>query len=89
MKIEDLTLTMIDGQRHLTTSDQIVTAVAYAARRGFSNVTCSRFVTALVMTDMLRDAFQWPFVLKKIDELRIELELAALKDNRVVTGPIE
>ena len=87
MKIEDLSLAAIDGQRHLTTSDEIVRAVAYAARRGYGNVSCYRFVTAVMMLEAPIDV--WPQVLKKIDDLKTEIELAALMSDRVVSGEIE
>lgn len=89
MKIEELTLSMIDGQRHLTASEDIVSAVAFAARLGWGDVTCYRFVTALVMTDSLQDSSKWRPVLRRIDNLKSTAELAAIKDNRVVTGEIE
>lgn len=71
MKIEDLSLISIDGQAHLTTSEQVVSAAAWAARRGWGNYTALRFVTALVMTDTLRHTNKWPEVMKKINDLKI------------------
>jgi hypothetical protein len=88
---EDLSLLMIDNQRHLTTSEDIVSAVAWAARRGWGDFTCYRFVTALVMTDNLRQSRkdQWKIVMKKISDLQIAGELAALEKGYRITGPIE
>lgn len=89
MKIEDLSLISIDGQTHLTTSEEIVRAVAWAARRGWGNYTAHRFVTALVMTDNLRHTNRWPEVMKKIDDLKVAADLAALEVHGHVEGEIE
>jgi len=90
MKIEELSLIAIDGQRHLVTSENVVAAVAYAVRRGYGNVTAYRFVTALVMTDQLRGPLgQWPVVLKKIRDLGLDADLAALEIGETITGEIE
>lgn len=69
METEELTLTSIDGSRHLTISHDMVKAVAFAARAVHSDVTVHRFVTALVMTDLLKDPFRWPYVMRIIKEL--------------------
>jgi hypothetical protein len=89
LKIEDLKLRMIDDHARLVIGDKLVAAIAYAARRGWGNVSCRRFVTALVMMDALKDSGQWPAVLKKIDELKAAEEIFALRNDRVVTGEIE
>lgn len=69
MNYEDLTLGMIDAQRHLTTSIDIVKAVAYAARGGCDDVRAYRFVTALVMTGLLHNTNWWPEVLGQVMHL--------------------
>lgn len=86
MKVNELTLYMIDSERHLTTSEEIVAAVAYAARDGWSNTTAYRFVTALVMTDNLRNYVVWPVVIRQIKDLGIAADLAALEVEGSVTG---
>lgn len=90
MKIEDLTLTEIDGAAGPAASPEIVRASAYAARRGWGNRTCYRFVVALIVTNQLRhpDLSQWDAILKKIENLQIQDDLAALMDNRVVAHEI-
>lgn len=72
MDVKELTLTSIDGHRHLTLSQDLVTAVAYAARSGYDDTTCYRFVSALVMTDKLFDHFAWLDVLKHIKRLEAQ-----------------
>jgi hypothetical protein len=89
VKIEDLTLAMIASQMHLTTSRDIVAAVVWAARLGWADTTCYAFVTALVMTDTLQEVFQWPLVLKKIENLKIAADLAALEAGKVITRDVE
>lgn len=89
MEIDDLNLVMIGQHMHITIGKKIVEAVAWAARLGWSDVTCRAFVTALVMTDTLGDRGHWPTVMKKISDLKIAASVAALKDNRVVTREIE
>lgn len=69
MDVRELTLTSIDNHRHLTVSQDLVTAIAYAARSGCDDTTCYRFVTALVMTDSLTDHFKWLDVLKHTKRL--------------------
>jgi hypothetical protein len=70
MQYHELTLASIDNHRHLTTSEEIVKAVAYAARRSGSDVTAYRFVTALVMADKLTSTEFWPTVLDHVLELQ-------------------
>lgn len=69
METHELTLTNIDSVRHLTASEDVVNAVAYAARAGASDRTAYRFVTALVMTASLMDRPRWPGVLRAVKEL--------------------
>lgn len=73
MNIGDLSLRSIDGMRHMTTSDEIVTAVAFAARAGHSNVTAYRFVTALTVCDALKGGSpsdpKWQAILKTVMDL--------------------
>lgn len=64
-----LSLTAIDSMRHLTTSEDIVAAVAFAARAGHTNRTAYRFVTALVMRDVLTDPAQWGDLLRQVMDL--------------------
>lgn len=93
MNIDELSLPMIADQMRLTTNREIVKAVAkavaYAARLGWADTTCFAFVTALVMTDNLRNPGQWPVVLRKISDLKIAADLASLKEDRMVTREIE
>jgi hypothetical protein len=69
MQPEELTLSMIDHQRHLTTSEEIVRAVGFAVRAGHQNHTAYRFVTALVMTGNLADRADWPKILLRVMDL--------------------
>lgn len=69
METHELTLTNIDSVRHLTASEDVVNAVAYAARAGASDRTAYRFVTALVMTASLMDRPRWPGVLRAVADL--------------------
>jgi hypothetical protein len=64
-----LTLTSIDSMRHLTVGEDIVAAVAFAARAGHSNRTAYRFVTALVMQDALTDPARWGDLLRMVMDL--------------------
>ena len=89
MKIDELTLTSVANQMHLTTSRDIVKAVAWAARLGWANTTCYAFVTALVMTDNLTTPSEWPYVIRKISDLKIAADLASLESGRVITREIE
>lgn len=89
MDIDDLTLNMIGAQMHLTTSREIVKAVAWAARLGWADVTCQAFVTALVMTDTLTDRSQWPTTIRKIQDLKIASDLAALEEGKTISRDIE
>lgn len=66
---DGLTLTAIDGMRHLTASEDVVAAVAFAARAGHSTRTAYRFVTALVMTDALKNPTRWGDILKLVMDL--------------------
>lgn len=72
MEPRDLTLPMIDGQRHLVAGERLVTAIAFAARTGRSDRTVYRFVTALVMTDSLLRGERWSAVLEAVDALELE-----------------
>lgn len=73
MKLDALTLASIDGMRHLTVSEHIVKAVAFAVRAGHKDRTAYRFVTALVMTDALEEGEpgtrRWWDVLKAVMDL--------------------
>lgn len=89
MDIDDLSLVSISQHMHLTIGAKIVEAVAWAARLGWSDVTCRAFVTALVMTDTLGDRGHWPTVIKKISDLKIAADLASLKAGRVITREVE
>lgn len=73
MTPDELTLTSIDAMRHLATSQDMVTAVAFAARSGHDNTTCYRFVTALVMTDQLTNRFGWLDVLRRVKKLEADV----------------
>lgn len=66
---EDLTLAAIDSARHLAVSEDIVGAVAFAARAAHSNQTAGRFVTALVMKDALQAPVRWGAILKQVMDL--------------------
>lgn len=89
MRVEELTLISIGEHMHSTISKDVVTAVGYAARIGWGDTTCRAFVTALVMTDTLEHPAMWPSVLNKIKNLKIESDLAALEDGRVITREVE
>lgn len=69
MIVNDLTLGMVDNQRHLIASEKTVRAISYGARRTDSDRTVYRFVTALVMANCLDYPEYWPSVLAKINEL--------------------
>jgi hypothetical protein len=88
MDIRDLTLAEVSDQMRRTASLEIVAAM-YAARLGWSDTTCCAFVASLVLTDNLRNREQWPVALRKIRDLMTERDLAALNDNRVVSGDVE
>jgi hypothetical protein len=66
---EYLTLTNIDAVCHLSASEPIVRASAFAARAAHSDTTAYRFVTALVMTGLLDHRSEWPAVLRMVHEL--------------------
>jgi hypothetical protein len=89
MRVHELTLSAIDAQRHLAASPEIVAAVAYAAGQGYGGATCYRFVTALVMTDQLRDRGDWRNVLLKIKDLQLDEQIAELEAGRPVVGNVE
>lgn len=72
MDLEELTLLSIDTHRHLAVSQDLVTAIAFAARSGYDDTTCYRFVSALVMTNRLYDHFAWLDVLKYVKRLESE-----------------
>ena len=72
MDLDELTLTSIDNQRHLATSEDIVKAVAFAIRAGHTDRTAYRFVTALVMTDSLSPRRWWAAALEKVMQLEKE-----------------
>lgn len=74
MSPDELTLASIDNQRHLVTSVELVSAVAFAARSGHTDRIAYRFVTALVMTDTLGSGIRWPEVLSIVAELTREEE---------------
>jgi hypothetical protein len=89
MKIEELTWSVINDPSGTTTSPEIIRAVAFAARLGYGDTTCTRFLIALVQSETLKDTSAWPDVLRKVRDLQIKVELAALESGRVVTGEIE
>lgn len=72
MDTDDLTLTSIDGQRHLTTSEEIIHAAAFPIRLGHTVQTTYRFVTAVVMLDELRSQRAWPTILRRVLDLQTE-----------------
>lgn len=67
-----LSLAAIDGMRHLATSEDVVAAVAFAARAGHDNRTAYRFVTALTMVDALKDRDRWGGILKAVMDLEAQ-----------------
>ena len=87
MDVGELTLPMIDEHRHLVTSGQVVSAVAYAVRKGYGDVTAYRFATALVMIDRLESYGQWPAVLQMLGNLKLTQDLNAL--NAGAVAPID
>lgn len=89
MEIDDLTLHTIAHHMSPTVNREIVEAVAYAARIGWADTTCHAFVAALVMTDNLTTPSEWPYVLRKISDLKIAADLAALEAGKTITRPIE
>lgn len=72
MNREDLTLGMIDNMCHLTASEKIIQAAAFAARAGHTDRTVHRFVTALVMTDSLSPRKWWEDLLGRVARLERE-----------------
>lgn len=70
MQTSDLSLTAIDGMRHLVTSEDIVAAVAFATSAGHNTQTAYRFVTAVVMVDALKSQDQWGGILKAVMDLK-------------------
>lgn len=62
-------LAAIDSMRHLSTSEDIVAAVAFAARAAHSDRTAYRFVTLLVVRDELTDRSAWADTLRDLMEL--------------------
>lgn len=86
--IDDLSLVAIDGLRNHAASEEIVAAVVFAAQNGYGAHTAHRFVSALVMTDTLRDPSQWTPVLRKIVNLQIEADIATLEAGRPVVGEV-
>jgi hypothetical protein len=77
MEPEDLTLISIDGMRHLTTSEEVVRAVAFAVRAGHENHTAYRFVSAVAMLGALTDRSHWPAILLRV----MDLERAAEEET--------
>ncbi|MFE0472697.1 hypothetical protein ACFW2V_13880 [Streptomyces sp. NPDC058947] len=63
------TLTAIDSMRHLTTSEDIVAAVAFAVRAGHTNRTAYRFVTVLAMQNALTNPTRWGDLLRMVMDL--------------------
>lgn len=82
-KQEELTLTGLDRMRHLVVSDQIVKAIAFAARAGHGNLTAHRFVTALTMTGDLTNPSRarWSKVLVQIMDLEAGHEHAYVEGD--------
>ena len=72
MDLDELTLASIDNHRHLTTSEDIVKAVAFAARAGHTDRTAYRFVVALGMTSSLSPRRWWAATLDKVMQLEKE-----------------
>lgn len=66
---ESLSLTSIDSMRHLVVSEEIVAAVAFAARAGHGTRTCYRFVTAVSMKGALKNSSEWGGILKQVMDL--------------------
>jgi hypothetical protein len=92
MKVEELSLVGIGAhliKDPVTVNRMVVAAVAWAARRGWGNHTAYLFLTALVMTDTLRHQDQWPVVMRKLQDLKYEKELAELEVGMTVEGEIE
>lgn len=85
MSPEELTLISVGSHMHLIIGGELTSAVAYAARRGKGDVTCRAFATALAMTDTLTVRTAWPDVLRKIEELQVANDVAALEVGKVVT----
>lgn len=81
MSPDELTLASIDNQRHLATSIEMVSAVAFAARAGYTDRIAYRFVTALVMTNTLGSGIRWPEVLSVVAELTREEERAHAQET--------
>ncbi len=82
MTPDELTLASIDSMRHLTTSEEIVKAVAYAARYDNDDRTCYRFVTALGMTDNLTRQDAWFDILHEVNRLEAQARMAEHRRNR-------
>ena len=76
MDVRELTLASIDNHRHLAMSQDMVTAVAFAARSGYDDTFCYRFVSALVMTGQLYDRTrgEWVRTLHHIKRLESQEE---------------
>ena len=89
MNTEELSLYAIDSHRPIVVSPEIVCAVAFAARLGWSERTTYRFVTAVVLTDNLRDRGLWPEIMRKVKNLQVNADLAALEIGQDVRGDIE
>lgn len=89
MEIDDLTLTSIDAHAHLAISQDVLVAVAWHARRGFSDQTTYRFISAVVMTDSLRHSERWPDICRRIQKLRIDADIAALEVHGGTSGVID
>lgn len=69
---EQLTLTGIDEMRHLIFNEMMIKAVAFAVRAGHTDKTASRFVVALVATNLLDYSHRWPEILKAVMNLEDE-----------------
>jgi hypothetical protein len=74
MEPEQLTLTGIDSMRHLIINEMMIKAVAFAVRAGHTDRTASRFIIALVATNLLDYSHRWPEILKVVMDLEQETE---------------
>jgi len=88
VKIEDLTLSAVDVGKHAAVSEEVVTAVAFAAKMGYGPATCHRFVSALVVTNTLLDMIEWAAVLRKVRDLQLDEQIKELEAGRGIVGEV-
>lgn len=86
MQIAELDLDTIDIEKAGTITHPMVVAVAYATRKGYGPWTARRFVAALVLTNSEVNTKDWAAVLKRVVDLQIEGEIAALETGHTVQG---